>query len=382
MTSHDKTIPILDLKAQYNAIRQPMDEAIKNVLESGNFILGENVKKLEAEIANYCGTKYAVGVASGTDALILALDALGIGKDDVVITTPSTFIATGEAIYRVGAQALFVDIDPQNYNLDPEKLKNYLKNLNLKERQKIKAIIPVHLYGQACDMEPILKIAQEYNLLVIEDMAQAIGAEYQGKKVGSFGDMGCLSFFPSKNLGAYGDAGMLVTNREEIAEKIKILRVHGCKEKYYSLMNGYNSRLDELQAAILRVKLKYLDQWNKMRRQNAAYYNELFKQYGLKEIITPYESPQTKHVYHLYTIRTQKRDELQKFLKIKGISTGVYYPVPLHLQEVYKNSGYKLGDFPVSEKAAQETLSLPMYPELTEEDQQRIVKQIRDFYQT
>jgi dTDP-4-amino-4,6-dideoxygalactose transaminase len=362
-------IPLVDLKAQYNSIKQEINQAINEILESGHFILGENVSHLEEEIAQYCGTKYAVGVASGTDALILSLDALEVKGGDEVITTPFTFIATTEAIRRVGARPVFVDIDLKTYNLDVNQIES-------KITYRTKAILPVHLYGQACDMDSIMNIAKKYNLHVIEDCAQAIGAEYKGRKVGSIGDVGALSFFPSKNLGAYGDGGMVITNNEEIAKKVRMLRAHGCEKKYYHLIDGYNSRLDELQAAILRVKLHYLNEWNEKRRQNAYYYNKLLNSFDSETIITPFEPNYNKHIYYLYTIRTPHRDILQNTLSSYGISTSVYYPVPLHLQEVYKDMGYKKGDFPIAEQCSKEVLSLPIYPELTKEQIEEIVRKI------
>lgn len=352
------SIPLLDLKAQYKNIKPEIDNAVKQVIDSGQFVNGENVSGLEAEIAAYCGAGYGVGVASGTDALILSLVALGIKDGDEVITTPYTFIATTEAIAKVRAKPVFVDIDPATFNMD-------VKQIEKKITRKTKLILPVHLYGQSCDMSPILTLAKKYNLRIIEDCAQSIGAEYKGKRVGSFGDAGCFSFFPSKNLGAYGDGGMIVTNSGEIAEKIKILRDHGSKNRYYHLIDGYNSRLDAIQAAILRVKLKHLDKWTENRRKNAYLYNELLK--PVKKVAIPFEPEYNKHVYYLYTIKvSEKRDELQEYLKSNKIASCVYYPVPLHLQEVYKGLAYKEGDFPVSEKCSKGVLSLPIYPELGE----------------
>ena len=372
-------VPLLDLKSQYAAIKDEVNQAIQRVLESCQFVLGPDVQALEEEIAAFCATKYAVGVASGTDALTLSLHACGIGEGDEVITTPFTFIATIEAISKVRAKAVFVDIDVSTYNLDAQQIEDKITD-------KTKAIIPVHLYGQMADMDPILTLAKKYELKVIEDMAQSLGAEYQGRKSGSLGDAGCISFFPSKNLGAYGDGGMVVTNDEEIAERIKVLRVHGCQKKYYHFIDGYNSRLDTLQAAVLRVKLKYLPDWNEQRRRNSYLYNRLFKEANLADgcdsppnidffskIVIPYEPENNKHVYYLYTIRAGKRDELQAELKSNGISTAIYYPIPLHLQEVCRPLGYKQGDFPVSEHLSKDIISLPMYPELSSEQIERIV---------
>lgn len=367
-----ENIPLLDLKLQYKSIKKEVDAAVASVMESCHFILGEHGEKLEKEMSDYCGTKYAEGVASGTDALILTLAALGIKDGDEVITTPYTFIATTEAIYKMRAKPVFVDIDPDTYNIDPLKIEEKIS-------KKTKMIIPVHLYGQSCDMDPIMKLAGKYNLKVVEDCAQAIGAEYKGKKVGAMGDAGCFSFFPSKNLGAYGDGGMVVTNSQELADKIKILRGHGSKERYYHCVDGYNSRLDEIQAAILRIKLKYLDNWTEGRRRNAAIYNELLKPLGTS-IKIPYEPAYNKHVYYLYTIKVQeKRDKLQEYLRSKQITTCVYYPVPLHLQEVYAYLGYKKGSLPVSEKCSEGVLSLPMYPELDYLKIKHIVESVKEF---
>ena len=367
-----KPVPLLDLKGQYKSIKPEIKKAIDEVLTKGRFVLGDNVSKLEEEIAAYCNSKYAVGVASGTDALELSLAAMDIANGDEVITTPYTFIATTESVCKVGAKPVFVDIDAKTFNIDPQQIER-------KITKKTKAIIPVHLYGQACDMTPIMKIAKKHNLRVIEDTAQSIGAEYKGKKAGSFGDTGTFSFFPSKNLGAYGDGGMIVTNSMKIYEQLRILRSHGCQKKYHHLINGYNSRLDEMQAAILRVKLRYLDKWNAARDKNAQYYNQLFK--GLdQECIVPFKPKENKHVFYLYTIKAHLRDELSAHLKAKGISSAVYYPIPLHLQEVYKKLKYKKGSMPVSEEASKYILSLPMYPELTKSEQQRVVNEIANFY--
>ncbi len=367
-------IPILDLKKQYHSIKKEIDARLQEILESGIFILGPNVKSLEKEIADFCTTKFAVGVASGTDALELALQALGIKGGDEVITTPFTFIATTEAILQIGAKIVFADIDPITYNIHPADIKNKLT-------RKTKAIIPVHLYGQPCQMDEILKYAKEYKFSIIEDCAQAIGAEYAGRRVGSFGNIGCFSFFPTKNLGGYGDGGMVVTNDENIAEKIKILRVHGSKNKYFHILEGRNSRLDEIQAGILRIKLKYLNEWNTKRAEKAALYNDYFVKAGLQnEITLPRANENTKHVYHIYVIRVKQRDELVEFLKSKGVSTAVNYPLPLHLQEVYKKLGYRSGDFPNSELAAKQVVSLPIYPELTSGEIELIVSLIKEFY--
>lgn len=360
-------IPLVDLVRQYRAIKNEMDEGIKSVLEKGVFILGENVEKLEAEIADYCQAKYAVGVASGSDALELSVRALGIGEGDEVITTPFTFIATAESIWANRAKPIFVDIELDTYNIDPSLIEERIT-------KKTKAILVVHLYGHPCDMDAILKIAEKYNIKIIEDCAQAIGAEFNSKKVGGLGDIGCFSFFPSKNLAGYGDGGMIVTNDREIADKIKMLRVHGSTDKYRHDSEGRNSRLDELQAAILRVKLKYLDRWIDSRRHNAQRYNELFQNAGLdSKLIRPIERRGYKHAYNVYSIRAGEREELRNFLNKQQVSTAIYYPLPLHLQKVYSFLEHKNGDFPNSEKAAKEVLALPIFPELTVEEIEFVV---------
>ncbi len=371
-------VPFLDLRKQYKSIEKEIDTSIKGVLNSGHFILGENVSKLEEEFARYCGTKYAVGVASGTDALELALLALGIGKGDWVITTPFTFIATVEAIVFVGAEPIFVDINPDTCNIDTEQLEKVLAKSS--KKLNIKAIMPVHLYGQPCDMNAIMRLARKYKLKVIEDCAQAVGAEYKGKKVGSFGDCGCFSFFPSKNLGTYGDGGIITTDDKKTAEKLRMLRAHGAKDKYHHVIKGKNSRLDELQAAILRVKLRYLDRWNAGRRKIGTFYNRLFSQNRLNDfIIIPKQFPGHKHVFHVFAVRIKERDKLHVFLREKGITTLMHYPIPIHLEEVYKYFGYKEGDFPNAETAASTVLSLPMYPELRREEIKYVVKMIKQF---
>lgn len=364
-------IPLVDLKAQYNSIKTEIDNAIQGVLDSTSFIMGEELERFEEEFALFCNTKYAIGVANGSDALILALRACGIGEDDEVITVPHTFIATSEAISNAGGKVVFVDIDPKTYTID-------VSTIEEKITKKTKAIIPVHLYGQPADMRPIMELAKKYNLKIIEDAAQAHGAEYQGKKVGSNGDVACFSFYPGKNLGAYGDAGMITTNNEEISKKLKLLRNHGrITKKYEHEIEGYSSRLDNLQAAILRVKLRHLNKWNESRRRSAKKYNELLN--NINGIVTPYEADYAKHVYHLYVIRTEKgRDKLREELKSKGIADGIHYPIPLHLQPAYNYLGYKRGDFPITERASQEILSLPMFAELSDEQIEEIVELIKN----
>jgi len=366
-------IQLLDLKAQYKTIKKEIDEAMKGVVDTQSFILGKDVEGLEQEIARYCGTKYAVGVASGTDAIQLALRAVGVGAGDEVITVPFTFIATAEAMSNLGAKPVFVDIDPKTYNMDPALIEKAIT-------KKTKAIVPVHLYGQCVDIDKILAIAKKHGLKVLEDCAQAIGAMYNGKRAGSFGDAGCISFFPSKNLGGFGDGGMVVTNDENISKQVKLMRVHGSSSKYSHSVLGYNSRLDNLQAAILRVKLRSLDSWADKRRANAAYFNDVFSK--LKNITIPYVDKRNVHVYHQYVLMVGHavRDAFIDFLGASGIESRVYYPIPLHLQECYAFLGYKKGDFPVSEKAALGTFALPVYPELSDADKKCIVEKVKEFH--
>ncbi len=366
-------IPLVDLRAQYESIKDEINDIVGRVIKDGRFILGPEVSAFEEEIAAYQGAKYAVGVASGTDALHLALLANGLNPGDEVITTPFTFISTAEVITHCGARPVFVDIDPNTYNLDPAGIESVIT-------RKTRAILPVHLYGQPADMGSVLEIARKHNIKVIEDCAQALGAEYGGKKVGSMGEAGCFSFFPSKILGAYGDGGMVVTDDASVAEKVRVLRNHGGQSKYHNVVPGFNSRLDELQAAVLRVKLRYLPEWIMKRREKAKLYTRLLEK--VEGIEPPREAPHALHVFNYYTIRVKdKRDELQKHLSSQGVATAIYYPVSLHLQEVYKSLGYKSGDMPECEKAQGEVLSLPLYPELTEESIRAIVDIITDFMQ-
>lgn len=362
-------VPFLDLKRQYGAIKKEMDEAVFSVLSNTQFILGPEVKSLEEKIASYCRTKFAIGVASGTDALLLSLRACGVKMGDEVITSGFSFFASAGVISRLGANPIFVDIDPETYNINPDQIEK-------KITPKTKAIMPVHLFGQCADMDPIMEVARKHNLKIVEDAAQAIGAEYKGRKAGAIGDFGCFSFFPSKNLGGAGDGGMVVTDDPEMAEMVKILRVHGSKPKYYHSTIGYNSRLDTLQAAILSVKLKYLDDWTKKRREHAEVYNSAFTDL---DMITPKEESFNYHIYNQYTIAVKNRDELRNYLKEKQIGHDTYYPVPLHLQECYRFLGYKKGDLPVSEKKAEEVVSIPIYPELTEEEQDYVISTIKEF---
>ena len=351
------TIPLVDLKAQYLSIKDEIHDAINRVMNSSHFILGEEVKLFEEEFADFCGARFAIGTSSGTSALHLALLACAVGPGDEVITSPYTFIATVEAISYTGAGPVFVDIDPESCNIDATKIEKALT-------EKTKAIIPVHLYGHPVDMDSILTIAEKRGLKVIEDAAQAHGAEYKGKRVGAIGDVGCFSFYPAKNLGAYGDGGMVVTNDSRIADKVRLLRNHGRREKYEHLIEGYGYRLDALQAAILRVKLRHLEEWTEKRRANAATYNQLLQ--GL-EVATPKEMAYAKHVYHLYVIRIKHRERIRAKLREEGIETGIHYPIPLHLQKAYQYLGYSRGDFPMAEGCSEEVISLPMFPELTEE---------------
>jgi dTDP-4-amino-4,6-dideoxygalactose transaminase len=360
-------IPALDLKQQYLNIKDEIDSAIQGVLDSTQFILGSAVTQLEKRIADYCECRYGVGVASGTDALRLSLAALDLGAGDEVITTPFTFVATANTISHTGARPVFVDIDPKTYNMNPDLIEAAIT-------PNSKAIMAVHLYGQACDMDPIMDVANRHGLVVVEDCAQAIGARYRNKPCSSFGVAGCLSFFPSKNLGAYGDGGMVVTNDSDFAETVDILRRQGGKKKYFHEVLGFNSRLDALQAAILQVKLTHLDEWNAGRREVAHRYNELLSDLP---VVVPYEAPDCFHVYHQYTIRTERRDELAAYLKEAGIATNVYYPVPLHQQPLYAECASL--NLPESEAAAAEVLSLPIFPELTKQDQSFIADTIRSF---
>jgi len=363
-------VPFLDLKAQYAGIKQEVLQAITDVCETQLFCLGPAVVEFEKKIVEYCGCKYALGVSSGSDALIVALMALDIKPGDEVITTPFTFFATAGAIARLGAKPVFVDVLPDSYNIDPDKIKE-------KITKKTRAIIPVHLFGQLAQMKPIMDSAGRHNLAVIEDAAQAIGATQDGIKAGGFGRFGCFSFYPTKNLGGFGDGGLVTTNDDKLAEKIKILRDHGQNPRYFYKTIGGNFRLDSIQAAALSVKLKYLEQWNKKRRQNAAVYDKLLADSPVK---TPKIDPNNVCIYHQYTIAAPKRDNLQKYLAEKGVGTSIFYPRPLHLQECFKSLGYRKGDLPVAEKLADEVLSLPIYPELTSEQIEYAAETILKFY--
>jgi dTDP-4-amino-4,6-dideoxygalactose transaminase len=351
-------IPVLDLKAQYLTLKDEIQVAINSVLENQHFILGPEVKALEGEIAAYCGTKYAVGVASGTDALILGLKVCGIGPGDEVIVPSFTFIATADAVSMLGAKPVFAEIQADTFNIDPDSIERQIT-------PRTRAIIPVHLYGQAADMDPIMALARKHDLKVLEDTAQAIGATYKGRRVASIGDVGCISFFPTKNLGAYGDGGMIVTNSEQAYRQLISLRAHGSTKKYFSEEQGWNSRLDELQAAILRVKLRHLDAWSSQRREVASRYDMLLGK--LENVVTPARNGFGNHVFHQYTIRVPHREEVQKRLGELGVTTMVYYPTPIHMQPIYAGIGLHEGDYPVTEQACKEALSLPIFPELTSE---------------
>lgn len=364
-------IDFVDLKRQYDSIRPEIDLAISDVFDKTAFILGEKVERFEKEFAGFCSSKHCIGVDSGTSALALCLEACGIGPGDEVLTVPNTFIATVLAISWSGARPVFVPIDPETYTMDPEGIGDAITD-------KTKAIMPVHLYGQVCDMEPIIEIAEKHDLKVIEDACQAHGAERGGKRAGSFGDAAAFSFYPGKNLGAYGDGGAVVTSSQEIDERIRMLRDYGQKVKYHHDMMGYNRRLDGLQAAVLSVKLRRLDEWNGMRRANAKLYDKLLNLTGSR-IQTPVEAADSRHIYHIYALRTDSRDALMRLLNENDIATGIHYPIPVHLQKAYSGLGYKRGDFPVTEKYADQMLSIPMFPELKREEIEFIAEKINSF---
>jgi dTDP-4-amino-4,6-dideoxygalactose transaminase len=369
-------ISFFDLKAQFAKMRIEILQAVETVLESQNFILGQQVELFEKEAAAFLEVPHAVGCASGTDALYLALCAQGIGPGDEVITTPFTFVATAGSIVRTGAKPVFVDILPETFNINPALIEQAVSS-------NTKAIIPVHLFGLSADMDPIMAIAKKHSLAVIEDAAQAIGSTYHGEKIGSIGDFGCFSFFPSKNLGCAGDGGMVTTKHKAMADRLNLLRAHGTRKKYHSEIIGMNSRLDALQAAILRVKLRHLDSWTKNRQERASLYTELFDQYKLANVIVaPQAPPQFGHVYNQYVIRSENRDSLRDYLQDQGIPTAIYYPEPLHLQPAFDYLKYAKGSMPESEKACDDSLALPVYPELPLEDQERVVQAIADFYKT
>jgi dTDP-4-amino-4,6-dideoxygalactose transaminase len=405
LETQTRPVPLLDLKAQYAPIREEIRAAIDRVADSQHFILGPEVEALEREVAAYSQCEFGIGVSSGTDALLVALMAINLKPGDEVITTPYTFFATAGAIARLNARPVFVDCDPLTYNIDPARIEAAIT-------ERTRAIIPVHLYGQMADMNPIMEVARRHELYVIEDAAQAIGSEYEGRRAGSIADLTCFSFFPSKNLGGFGDAGMVTTNSSEMARQVRLLRNHGYAPKYYNKVVGGNFRLDAIQAAVLRVKLKYLDDWTEKRQQNAALYRRLFAEAelsiqpqfvglnnsgavdapdgeagsrlndlnDLSGVVLPFEAPNMRHIYNQFIIRCGRRDELLSHLKERQIGTEIYYPVPMHVQECFAELGYRVGDFPASERAAQETLALPIYPELTESMIGTVVGAIADFY--
>lgn len=363
-------VPLLDLKRQTRLLEPRLTAAMREVLESGEFILGPAVVRLEERLARYCQRRYAVAVASGTDALHLTLAALGIGPGDEVITTPFSFVATASTIVRCGATPVFADIDPGSYNLDPGRIESAITS-------RTRAILPVHLYGRPADMDPIRDLAAERGLKVIEDCAQAVGARYGGAAVGSLGDAGCLSFFPTKNLGAFGDAGMIVTDNAGLVERLALLRNQGNRRKHRADVPGFNSRMDTLQAAVLEVKLDSLEDWNSQRRAIARRYNRWLEEAPVR---TPPESPCGRHVYNVYTLRAPRRDQLANRLAGRGIGNAVYYPVPLHLQRAFSRLGHTPGSLPAAETASREVISLPIFPELTQEQQRRVCEEIHDFY--
>lgn len=378
-----RAVPLLDLKAQYATISEEVRDAIERVLESQQFILGPEVEALEREIAEYSRCSLGIGVSSGTDALLVALMAIDLKPGDEVITTPYTFFATAGAIARLGGKPILIDIEPLTYNIDPARIEGAITS-------RTRAIIPVHLYGQMADMDPIMEIAERRGLCVIEDAAQAIGSEYKGLRAGSIGHIGCFSFFPSKNLGGIGDGGMVTSNDAELAHRLKLLRNHGYSPKYYNKVVGGNFRLDAIQAAVLRVKLRYLDQWTEARQGNAAAYRDLFGEASLAVtldefsdgspgLVLPFESQNVRHIYNQFVIRSHRRDELMNYLKERQIGTEVYYPVPMHLQECFADLGYVKGDFLASESAGDQTLALPIYPELTAEDLSTVAYAIAEF---
>jgi dTDP-4-amino-4,6-dideoxygalactose transaminase len=385
-------VPLLDLQAQYATIRDKVRAAVDNVLESQRFILGAQVSALEEEIAQFCGVPFAVGVASGTDALLISLKALGVGTGDSVVTVPFTFFATAGAVVNLGARPIFVDIEETGFEMDPDKLSSFMtrectysrteqKLIHNASNTIVKAIVPVHLYGQCADMDAIKSIAQKHNLPIVEDACQALGATYKDRQAGTMGNLGCFSFFPSKNLGGAGDGGMIVTSERQLADRVRLLRTHGAHPKYFHAIVGFNSRLDELQAAILRVKLSYLHQWSLARLENARHYEKGFQNAGLLSSVTlPAILPNRSHIFHQYVIRCRNRDDLRSFLKTRGIDTEIYYPVSLHEQECFRYLGYGGADFPHSHDASQDTLALPIYPELSDAQRQHVVDSIAAFY--
>ena len=371
-------VPFLDLTRQYQQIKGEIILATRRVFERGRFVLGEEVSAFEKEFSRYCGVRYGTGVGSGTDALYLALKAAGIGEGDQVVTVANSFVATAFAISFTGARPIFVDVDAKTYTMEPNRLELLLKHEKARKNgKKIKAVLPVHLYGHPAEMDSIMEIADRYGLTVIEDACQAHGAKYGGKKVGSFGAMACFSFYPTKNLGGYGDGGMVVTDCREYDQRLRLLRCYGERKKYQHVLKGQNSRLDEIQAAILRVKLQYLDQWNEERRRKAKIYTERLLPYG---VICPSEKRGVRHVYHLYTIQTKKRDSLQAFLKKNGVETLIHYPIPIPLQKAYREIEYQKKDFPMTDRSARRILSLPFFPEMKGSEMEEVADGIMSFF--
>jgi dTDP-4-amino-4,6-dideoxygalactose transaminase len=365
-------VPFLDLKTHHAPLLEEFDAAIREVIDSSAFAGGPFVAQFEEDFAAFCKSRHAIGVGNGTDALWLALLATGVGPGDEVITVPTTFLATAEAITYAGAKPVFVDVDPKTYTMDPAGLEEAVT-------ARTKAIMPVHIFGQTADMDPICAFARDRGLFVIEDAAQAHGALYKGKEVGALGDAACVSFYPGKNLGALGEAGAVVTNHSEIRDKVRVLRDHGQTRKYHHTMVGWNGRMDGIQGAVLSIKLRHLEKWNELRRSHAAYYDAGFA--GIEEIVTPFVRPDSKSVYHVYAVRVQNRDEVIRFLAERGIGSGVHYPIPVHLQEAYAHLGHGIGDFPVAERCATEFLSLPMFPELSIEQLARVVQGVKEAVQ-
>jgi dTDP-4-amino-4,6-dideoxygalactose transaminase len=362
-------VPFLDLKSHHTPLRDEIDRAIQEVIESGAFAGGPFVARFEADFAAYCDCRYAIGVGSGTEALWLSLLALGVGPGNEVITVPNTFMATAEAITYCGARPVFVDVDERTYTMDPAAVENAVTS-------RTRAIIPVHLFGQPADMDPILDVARKHGLFVVEDACQAHGAEYKGRKVGNLGDAACFSFYPGKNLGAFGEAGAIVTGRANLQEKIRILRDHGQVRKYFHEMVGWNCRMDGIQGAVLRIKLRHLEAGNQRRRAHAAHYDAALSRF--EGVVVPPRAPYARHVFHVYAIRVNEREEVMKFLGDRGIATGIHYPVPVHLQEAYRSLGYKRGAFPIAERCATEFVSLPMYPELTEAQLEIVIEGVKE----
>ncbi|MBC8465923.1 DegT/DnrJ/EryC1/StrS family aminotransferase [bacterium] len=375
-------VPALDIKLQLKPLRSEIIDAVTEVIDSTQFIMGPKINQIEEAIAEYLDVKHAVGVSSGTDALLLSLMGLDIGQNDIVITTPYSFFATAGVVARLNARVMLADIDPDTYNLDPDKVTELLSGMSESERKKVKAILPVHLYGQSADMAPLMKTAEKYGIAVIEDAAQAIGASYplenKNIKAGTIGLAGCFSFFPSKNLGGFGDGGMVATNHDEFVDKLRILRTHGAKPKYYHSLIGGNFRLDPIQAAVLNVKLPHLDGWHAGRQKNAAYYDANINIQQVKCPVIAYQ--REYHIYNQYVIFAEDRDNLEKYLVEKEIGCNIYYPVPFHTQPCFKDLSYKKGDFPVSEVAAEHTLALPIFPELIKDQLDFVINSIRDFY--